>query len=91
MAAYHNREIATPCIVVDKDGCLIINRSEIRGGAGTIGIFSNGGRVIMKETIIKDHGVSGILYSSKNTKANLVIKNSSFGKCTEAIVLNGPF
>jgi hypothetical protein len=91
LAAYHNRQAALPCIVVEKDGCLILNRSEIRGSGGTVGIFSAGGTVIMKESIIRDHGIVGILYSSKNKLSSLTIKNCAFIKNNEAIVLNGPF
>lgn len=48
LAAYHNEQTALPCIVVEREGCLIMNRSEVRGGAGTVGIFSLGGKVIIK-------------------------------------------
>lgn len=70
-----------PCIVVEREGCLILNRSEIIGASGTIGIFSKGGKVIMKESIIRDHGGCGVLFSSKNRALNLTIKNCTFLKC----------
>lgn len=68
-----------------------MNRSEIRGGGGTVGIFSLGGRVIMKESAIRDHGIVGVLFSTKDKLSSLTIKNCSFSKCNEALVLNGPF
>lgn len=69
---------------------LILNRTEIRGSEGTIGILCKGGEVIMKESVIKDHGGSGILMTGNKT-TNLVIKNSSILSCHDGIVLNGPF
>jgi hypothetical protein len=84
MATYHNSEMALPCIVVGSRGSLIITRSEIVGGAGTVGIFSNGGKIIMKESLIRDHGISGILFCSRNPKnstSTISIKNSQFTHC----------
>lgn len=48
MAAYHRKDFLLPCVVVEKEGCLILNRSEIKGGEGTIGILCKGGKVIVK-------------------------------------------
>jgi len=45
----------------------------------------------MKESILKDHGVAGFLSTTKEKDCNISIKNSSFIKCNEGIVLNGPF
>lgn len=91
LAAYHNKHATLPCIVVEKEGCLIMNRSEIRGGGGTVGIFSKGGKVIIKESLLRDHGVAGILFSQREQSLNLTVKNCIFIKCNEGLVLNGPF
>lgn len=90
LASYSNPSSVVPCIVVEKDGILIVNRSELRGTDGTIGIVCKGGQVIVKESVIKDHGGAGIMMIGKK-KTNLVIKNSSISSCLEGIVLNGPF
>ena len=90
LASYKNPESLVPCIVVEEKGVLIINRSELRGSEGTIGIFCKGGQVIIKESVIKDHGGAGILMIGKK-RTNLVIKNSSIINCNDGVVLNGPF
>lgn len=48
LTAYDRKEMLVPAIVVEKNGCLILNRSEIKGGKGSIGILCKGGKVIIK-------------------------------------------
>ena len=71
----------TPCIVVEEEGTLIMNRSEVRGGDGTIGIVCKKGKVIIKESIIKDHGNIGVL-AIGNKATNFIMKNSTVVNCS---------
>ena len=48
LASYQNPDSLVPCIVVEEKGTLIMNRSELRGSEGTIGIVCKGGQVIIK-------------------------------------------
>ena len=89
LASYQNPSSVVPCIVVEQDGTLIVNRSELRGTDGTIGIVCKGGQVIVKESVIRDHAAGIIMIRKKKT--NLIIKNSSISNCLDGIVLNGPF
>lgn len=58
-----------------------MNRSEVRGGGGTIGIVCKKGKVIIKESVIKDHGNIGVL-AIGNKPTNFVIKNSTIQNCS---------
>jgi parallel beta-helix repeat protein len=91
LAAYQNEESIVPCIVVEQHGCLIMNRSEVRGGKGTIGVVCKGGQLLIKESVVRDHheGIGIMIVGKQPTK--LIMKNSSILGCWDGLVMNGPF
>lgn len=50
-----------PIISVEEEGSLILTRSELVGGAGSIGVYCNGGKVNIRECSFKNHGGIGLL------------------------------
>jgi hypothetical protein len=77
-------------ITVEEEGSLVLTRSELVGGVGSIGIFCNGGRVNIRECSIRDHAGIGVLMSG-GRETSLVLKNSTITGCGDGLVLNGPF
>jgi hypothetical protein len=51
----------SPIITVEEEGSLIITRSELLGGLGSIGIYCHGGKVNIRECLFKNHGGIAIL------------------------------
>lgn len=79
-----------PIISVEEEGSLILTRSELVGGAGSIGIYCNGGKVNIRECSFKNHGGIGLLITG-GKETSLVLKNSNIMSCGDGVVLNGPF
>ena len=77
-------------IVVEEEGSLIITRSELIGGTGTIGIYCLGGRCNIRECIFKDHGGMA-MWINGGPETSLILKNSVISHCADGLVLNGPF
>ena len=48
MAGHRDASRVYPSIVVEREGTLIMTRSEVIGGSGSIGIFSEGGKIIIR-------------------------------------------
>jgi hypothetical protein len=69
---------------------LILARSELIGGVGSVGVFCNGGKVNIRECSFRDHAGVGVLVSG-GPETSLILKNSTISKCGDGLVLNGPF
>ena len=81
MAGQRDTSRVYPSIVVEREGTLMITRSEVIGGSGSVGIFCEGGKVNVRECVIKDHSAVGILISGgKGT--SVVLKNSVVTGCS---------
>lgn len=76
-------------IIVEEEGTLLVSRTEILGAAGTIGIYCNGGKVALRETIFKEHAIGVLVNGSKLT--SIIAKNCIFQRCVHGVVLNGPY
>ena len=69
---------------------MVVTRSEFIGGAGTVAIYGNGGKLNIRECLFKDYGGIAV-WANGGPDTSLVLKNSVINKCFEGVVLNGPF
>ena len=79
-----------PIIAVEEEGSLILARSELIGGIGSVGVYCNGGKVNIRQCSFRDHAAIGVLMTG-GRETSLVFKNSTISSCGDGIVLNGPF
>lgn len=47
--------------MVEEEGSIVMTRCEVVGGASSIGIYCNGGKINIRESSFKNHGGIGIL------------------------------
>lgn len=77
-------------IAVEEEGSLVLARSEVVGGVGSVGVFCNGGKVNIRECSLRDHAGVGVLING-GRETSLILKNSTISGCGDGLVLNGPF
>ena len=67
-----------------------MNRCDLQGSSGTIGVYCLGGKVNLRECSFRDHG--GVaLWANGAQSTSVLMKNSTLSHCGEGIILNGPF